>query len=87
MAYGEPELQAGTIIYHMRVNHVNGFFSASIQGSAVEDMNTGTIDEAAADAAFQQLLDVLGDQTDLTVTLSQKQYVSEQPVSLTPPAE
>lgn len=84
MAYSTPELQAGTIVYSLRVDHVDGSFMAQIQGSAIENGDTGAIDEAAADDAFQQLLDALGELTDFTVTKSQKQFAMGQSATITP---
>lgn len=87
MAYGTPELQSATIGYSLRIDHISGLFMGLVQASPVEDENTGVIDQAASDQAFQQLLDDLGNLTDFTVSRAQKQYSSQQSVDLTPPAE
>lgn len=84
MAYGDIQLSSGdNPSYSLRLQHDNDAFGAEIQGYAREN-EEGQIDEAASDAAFQELLDLMAEFTNFTISNVQKRRTTDQTVTVTP---
>lgn len=88
MAFGEPVLTSdGNPFYSLRITRsiddVQVFF-AELNASAVADTDTGSVNVPAADAAFQELLDLLGGLPNFTVSHGTKRVTTNQSATVTP---